>query len=301
MTEKLKLPENVSLIKKIMLTSNLIWDDKLSLPQINNWLSNFTGEVFSIEKEKHLALWLLSNFVYYNNKEVKHLCKILYSDFIHSEAIFYNNLGLSRADLIKKIIQETKFLNLGKSGESGGLISYYFRTESDISVNDFLTDIKDVEETTSHIVFVDDVTLSGSQASRKINTELKKINFSGRISNLTMIASTNAIQKLNSSNISVISSVTLSDRNQAFNENSNVFSFYPDIREDSKKMAEHYGNKIYNEHPLGWKDGQYLFGFAYNTPNNTLPIFWSKTKGWIPIVKRTEKNYEETAYDRVFI
>jgi len=42
---------------------------------------------------------------------------------------------------------------------------------------------------------------------------------------------------------------------------------------------------------LGHSNGQYAFGFYYNTPNNTLPLFWSDQNGWIPIMKRYDKVY----------
>ena len=42
--------------------------------------------------------------------------------------------------------------------------------------------------------------------------------------------------------------------------------------------------------PLGFADGQYLFGLSYNTPDNTLPIFWGKAEGWQPLFTRYHKN-----------
>ena len=36
-------------------------------------------------------------------------------------------------------------------------------------------------------------------------------------------------------------------------------------------------------------NGQYCFGFSYNIPNNSLPIFWSSSNGWKPIFYRKEK------------
>ena len=44
-------------------------------------------------------------------------------------------------------------------------------------------------------------------------------------------------------------------------------------------------------HPLGFADGQHLFGFYYNTPDNTLPIFWCKSPNWSPAFVRYGKVY----------
>ena len=54
-------------------------------------------------------------------------------------------------------------------------------------------------------------------------------------------------------------------------------------------MVEGYGKKIEPKKALGHMDGQYCFGFSYNIPNNSLPIFWSSSNGWNPIFCRKEK------------
>jgi hypothetical protein len=70
-----------------------------------------------------------------------------------------------------------------------------------------------------------------------------------------------------------------------------VFVNHPEHRENCKTLAEAYGTELEPSHPLGYGDGQYAFGFYYNTPDNTLPIFWSETAGWFPVMKRYEKIY----------
>jgi len=57
------------------------------------------------------------------------------------------------------------------------------------------------------------------------------------------------------------------------------------------KMAEEYGLRLKPDVPLGYANGQYTFGFFYNTPDNTLPLFWSSNAQWIPLMKRYEKIY----------
>ncbi|MDD4494870.1 MAG: hypothetical protein PHV32_11100 [Eubacteriales bacterium] len=78
----------------------------------------------------------------------------------------------------------------------------------------------------------------------------------------------------------------------------------------AKLMSEHYGIKILSNHvdlknhPLGFDDGQQMFGFYYNTPDNSLPIFWCNLDGWIPAFRRYDKLYNREAmkYDEsVFI
>src|SRR5580658_8309513 len=78
-----QFPSKDDLIKQIMHISATVWKNQLTGKDINNWLSNFTGQVFSVEEEHIIALWLLTHFVYYNEDEVRHLCKVLFKDFLH--------------------------------------------------------------------------------------------------------------------------------------------------------------------------------------------------------------------------
>lgn len=72
-------PDSVTLKNNIQDTVTYSW----ALPNfteynISSWLNNFQGEVFPKEDEERIALWLLSNYTHYNEKEVEHLCKTLY-------------------------------------------------------------------------------------------------------------------------------------------------------------------------------------------------------------------------------
>ena len=64
------------------------------------------------------------------------------------------------------------------------------------------------------------------------------------------------------------------------------------------KMSEYYGKKIMaifsdiymKEFPLGYNHDQQMLGFYYNTPDNTLPIFWCD-ENWISVFLRYNKIY----------
>ena len=91
--------------------------------------------------------------------------------------------------------------------------------------------------------------------------------------------------------ITVISCIKLDERCRCFSNESNVFVNHPSHRDKCKVMAEAYGTKLKPDHPLGYSDGQYAFGFHYNTPDNTLPLFWSEREDWKPVMKRYDKIY----------
>ncbi|MGB2867390.1 MAG: hypothetical protein WBD36_02975, partial [Bacteroidota bacterium] len=76
-----------------------------------------------------------------------------------------------------------------------------------------------------------------------------------------------------------------------FDKQSAAFNGFGQHREVARRMTEHYGVKIEPKRPLGYQDSQLLIGFFYNTPDNSLPIFWSSKNNWKPVFKRYDKNY----------
>ena len=121
-----------------MLTSEIVWKHKFTDQEIETWLSNFNGKVFGKSYEKELALWLLANFVYFNEDEVRHLCKILYRDFIHEMLLAKKNSVSNIENSIKEILNTSRFYNLGRPGESGAYVLYYFRQGNDLPLNNFI-------------------------------------------------------------------------------------------------------------------------------------------------------------------
>lgn len=272
----------MSILKKVFEKS---WKVDLDIEDISIWLRNFTGKFFDVEEERRLALWLLCNFTYYNDTEINYLCSILFKKFIHA---LMTDFGLKSSEEVEACISKLKFTSIGRASESGGVILYHFRQEAHLSTDCFIfpTAIKATES--DIIVCIDDVMISGGTAQRffyanQNDLEGKKIYY------LTLLLSDEARLKLNSLNIKVISCSVLDERNQAFSEESLCFFKYPTLKDPAKIIAEGYGKLIEPKKALGHRDGQYCFGFSYNIPNNSLPIFWSSSNGWVPIFYRKEK------------
>jgi len=297
-------PSNDDMIKQIMLTSSIIWKRELNKKDVESWLSNFKGEVFSIEKERKLALWLLLNFVYYNTDEVKHLCNTLYNDFIHAilEKEHFKN-GKEVKKYYDKVLSSTRFFDLGRKSESSGFVLYFFRQENQLPIENFISDPKNLNGDVKNIVYVDDVTLSkgtNNQARKYLDKDRERYEFDDKnIFLITFIATKQSKEILEKVGYKVISCITLGKENKCFSSESIVFHQFPEHKDDCMELASHYGKQIYSAHPLGWKDGQYMFGFFYNTPNNTLPIFWCENNGWKPILKRYQKKYTTQEYAKL--
>ncbi len=290
MNNNINMPEDFpsmeTLMDKIQDTLAFSWSIKdFNECNIQSWLNNFTGEVLPVDIEKRIALWLLRNYTYYNQKEIEHLCKDLYKRYIH---LIATSEHLDKKGLLKKM-KNLCYLPLGSASESGGLIAYEFRKQAKIGIDRFFYPTTDMDDFYGSIIaFIDDVTLSATQAKKPIEEFMHK-NKLDSVYLLTLIASNQAIMELNKVNIKTVACIEIDDRDKCFSGNSIAFYKYPSLLKPAKEMCAHYGQKIYPCYPLGYMDGQYLFGFYYNTPNNSLPIFWSSANQWQPIFERKGK------------
>lgn len=297
-----EIPTLDQLMDLIELKNRTVWDRYFERRHVESWLDNFKGDICERDYERRLALWLLLNFVYYNYEEVRHLCLILFKKYIHKRLIESNGGGSTMNERIASVLRKVQFAQLGFPSESSGCLLYYFRQENDLSIGNFHKYFKpekdkSKEQETEEIAFIDDNTLSGRQADSYIGIQGKNDELANKkISLLTFIASYEAIERLEKKNIEVFSCIKLGERDKCFSTDSIVFRDFPSCRNEAKKISEHYGSKICPDIPLGYSDGQCLFGFFYNTPDNTLPIFWGEKEGWQPILIRHDKKYSK-GYD----
>lgn len=277
-------PDKPQMLSILLKTIEKSWKTEIDITKINLWLDNFTGLVYDAEDEKRLALWLLCNYTYYSPNDINHLCKILYNKFVHDLII---REKLETKEQIEAELKTVCFSSIGSASESGGLLLYHFRQEANLSIDRFFypTSIDSTENNT--LVLIDDATLSGGTGLRNFYDKLANIPHK-YIYYLTIIASEDAVKRLQEKGIVVIYCALVDERNKCFSGKSMVFHRYPSLTEITKDMVKRYGEMIEPDKPLGYKDGQYSFGFYYNTPNNSLPIFWS-TENWYPIFARKEK------------
>ena len=160
----MKIPSSEELKKQIMTTIDVSWRNGLQLSTIDSWLKNFTGEALEdIDIEQNLALWLLYNFTYFNEEEIKHLCKLMLRKYLHTVL-----KGAEKVDIneITNILKKSRFIPLGRYSESGAYVLYLFRQENDLPVDFF--EIGNEICNGQKVVCIDDMTLSGNQALKKI-------------------------------------------------------------------------------------------------------------------------------------
>lgn len=293
-----------TLFENIINTSNASWDGVVDVIKVKKWLNNFKGDALGNEDvERLIALWLLSNFTYYTESDLKVLCRDGYNRFIHEVMCGQQSLAENATSVIIQILKETYFVGLGNPGESGMHILYYFRQANNIPNQCFKYNKK---KRYKNMVLIDDMTISGDQALDYIS-ETNVI--ADNIYCIFMFATSTATKKIekqktkNREKARIITTTFLDDRDRTFSEDSYAFtkSELKWVKPIAKVMCEYYGKKIVpvnmRNAPLGYNDGQFLIGFSHNIPDNTLPIFWSGENGWYPLFKRAHKIYRFEDYN----
>lgn len=289
--------------EKVLDISRVAWDKRIEKTKLDEWLKNFNGKALNdSKKEKYIALWIMLHFTFYTEKEVRYLNRCLFDEYLHKKLLEYE---LDRIFVDKTIVQKIShiaessiFLPLGCLSESGAFIVYYFRQVNKLPVSMF--DIK-LDNQYENIVYIDDVTVSGNQAYKNIKAynNIKKLNNIEGFNKantkeylLTMIATDDSIEYFEDKlkNINLIYVEKIDQRSKVFSDTSFAFSSEQSLKmkEDAKIMCKKYGSLLDND-PYGFENGQYLFGFFYNVPNNTLPILWGNKNNWMPAFERYPK------------
>jgi hypothetical protein len=302
---------------KIKALNETIWESKAPNPKVKQWLDNFSGKSGEKYGEQVHALYLLSHFIYFGEKEIRELLRSLYRDLFKYPII--KDIRERNRDTLDSLLVErefdkelkaTRFLGLGNPAESGTHLLYYFRQENALPENLFIHgheifkrygDTGNLELRSNIVkryVFIDDLCSSGSQASRyskELLEDLKELKPDVKIMYYPLFGLQKGLGKLKNTKFDSVEAVFMLD------DSFKIFSvcsryFITDEKYISKefahKMCEKYGDQIFPSHPLGYKKNQLLLGFHHNIPNNTLPIIWSEgttKKEWSPIFRRYQK------------
>lgn len=322
------LPIYDRLLKKIYAYYQTIWREKWKEGVDTEWLSNFVNPDSDVQYNERLnMLYLLSKFMYFGNDEMRQLLFSLYRDLFKYPIIEQiretNGDSLDFAFIKKEFEKEllyTRFLGVGNPSESGVHMLYYFRQESKLSkryfinsseifstrkVSEELADGKKREYLETELsnadikryVFIDDFCGSGSQAKGYLKDTVENLKFKNPdiIVNYFMLFGTeegiDEVRKLGIFN-DVKAVFTIDESFKTFSHKSRYFLNTPDTaieKSFSHSVAFQYGSILCNS-PLGFGNCQLLLGLFHNTPDNSLPIFWSDTN-WRPIFKRFHKIY----------
>jgi hypothetical protein len=308
------------LYEKLITLNERLWNGRATRPAIDLWLENF-ADVGGDERLQ--ALYLLSQFIYFADREVRELLRALYRDLYRYpiiEELRRQNGDTTDAQFLDSEFQDelarTRFLGIGNPAESGTHLLYFFRQENRIARTRFASvpelfdralndpDVALADPTVTRIVFVDDFCGSGSQAitySRGVLKVLRDVEARDglhlRISYLVLVGMASGLQHVRDHTLfdEAAAVFELDWTYKSLDPGSRHFENpVPGVtRERAREVAHRYGVVLSPDHPLGWEDGQLLLGFHHNVPDNTLPIIWwdEDQPPWRPIIRRYPKIY----------
>lgn len=312
--------------ERIQILNSTIWENRILKTKVDNWLQNF-----SQEEEKVMALYLLSEFMYFGDSQMRVLLKSLYRDLFRYPIIevirksLADTLDSNAIELkFSEELKNTRFIGIGNPSESGAHLLYFFRQENNLSKRNFIQ--TDEINTAANIdvqrvVFLDDFCGSGSQVKRDKGltdfvTYLKTTRPGVKIDYLMLVGTEVGIANIAKTSLfdNVNAVIQLDNSFKVFESNSRYFMDVdlPFVLDEVKKFASEYGSILIaklcevegitipaqiavcaSNNALGFGNCQLLVGFHHNTPDNTLPIIWydEKNHTWNPIFKRYNKKY----------
>ena len=297
------------LLTKIKAFNDTIWENKAKESQIYAWLANFESPANGTEDERKLhALYLLSQFMYFGVRQIRELMRVLYRDLYKYplvQQIRENNGDTTDVKMINRkftdALERTRFLGVGNPSESGNHLLYYLRQENELHAECF-TNGSDIlkNRNVDRYVFVDDFCGSGHQARdylTKIVGPIKAFDSTVKVFYFVLFATPEGMNLIrNNTQCDDVQCIfELDDSFRCFSCASRYFpsSEQPTIiAQFAEEMCRRYGRLLKPAAPLGYDNCQLLIGFQHNTPDNTLPIFWSAGSTgnpWKPIFKRYTK------------
>ncbi|MDO8873583.1 MAG: hypothetical protein Q7V05_12780 [Methanoregula sp.] len=274
-----------------------IWENKTCKDDIEEWINNFNPQK-KIDVRK-MAIDLLLGFIYYNEAEIRYLCKHAFSEFKRQKMKEEIKKGLSIKDAEQYFTNSVSKINfIGKSGDSTAYIAYIFRQVNGLIQKNFINSIDEISSDANTLIIVDDIVGSGNSVIN-FHKSLQEARIFEKhpdikIYYLSLIMTEGGLKKIISidPDFKLIYSELLSKNYKAFSENTCILADYSTMdREIAKLVCKKIGNFLEGEmYELGFLGSELLIGFHHNIPNNTLPLIWSNKHDWIPLFKRWEKN-----------
>lgn len=314
-----------SLRRRITVLNSALWEGRVSWPLVERWLENFDGRSgHTSEVERLHALYLLAQFLYYGSTEIRVLLRAQYRDLflipliqeVRKASGDTRDLDVIRARLSDEL-NRTRFLGVGNPSESGVHLLYFFRQENGLTKSIFLDNAEITErfvdpggvvsrqlQDTSirRYIFLDDVCGSGDTAlkySRNILQDIRALDPEIEFSYFSIFGTAAGMSNVRTNTLFNARSAALIELDASYRCLSNDSRYLRVVPEHVSEatvrdVALHYGNLLAPGHAGGFEDGQMLFGFHHNTPDNTLPIIWREVANgspipWTPIFRRYPK------------
>ncbi|HEY5587463.1 MAG TPA: hypothetical protein VIK86_00745, partial [Candidatus Paceibacterota bacterium] len=223
---------NENLKERIYTLNKTIWENKINGQKITNWLNNF-----ETDEEKSIALYLLSEFMYFGDIQLKVLLKTLYRDLFRYPII--NQIRIDNAHTLDsniiepeyhKILYNTRFFSIGNPSASSAHLMYYFRQENNLPTCPLFDENGIDYSKLKYVIFIDDFCGTGSQVTSdvelitKIN-QIRATNSNIVISYFMLVGTTHGIQNIILSKLfdKVEAVIEIDDTFKCFSPDSRLF------------------------------------------------------------------------------
>lgn len=247
--------------------------------RIDEWLKAFP------EEEHAFLLELLAEFYYYSEERIK-------KNVVELNCRFLKNFeGDINEVVYTKIIKEQGI------AFSDVLFTTFWLQNSISNAENNIIGLLEEEQVPKTIVVVDDYSGTGKTLIKTINTMLqineavKDVKFYF----LTLHMTNRSVIQINeyARNVGLdITLVSLDYTDETFKKN----YIYNDIDAESKKRNYSEickSKKVKEDYILGYEDVSSLVAFHYNTPNNTLGLFWQDLAEFAALFPRKRKRRTE--------
>lgn len=246
------------------------FNHRISTRNIYDWLQNFK------EAEVDDALTILSHVDYYTEEDI------------------INTLRCCIEPYIKKNLHFVPIGTAGKSGQSmvyviQGIMKSYRPKQFHYYTS--VDELKGTTLTNKDVVFlVDDVIGSGKTfcdfvKAHHIVGSLLSVGAKAEVILLAVVISQKGKERLAMKfpRLGMLGE----EKPMAFSHYRSCFGSHYKMK-PYREMAFKYGKRLTGKktNALGYDNSQQLIVFSHSIPNNSLPIFWSTAKGWIPLVPR---------------
>jgi len=307
---------------RILTLTDWAWEGYPLWNDISNWLQNFKGLTGNtVEQEQIHALFILSEFLYFGNKQIRALLHALFRDHFLIpliQKIRENNNNTRDIKKIKYILKneigKTRFLGIGNPSESGTHLLYFFRQENGLppaffwDISNILKIIKDsdgkyITEITNpkiiRYVFIDDMCGTGDTTinfSKNILSKIKEKDDRIEFYYLALFGTVSGLEKIRRNTVFKENSLAIFELDSSYqllSKKSRYIENCPELIDKKiiSQIVTHYGIKLWKEFPYGYGNNQLILGMHHNIPNNTIPIIWYEDENntWKPIFKRYVK------------
>ncbi len=296
---------------RIRALSEAVWEGRAKEQVVKDWLNGFVGEVCDAEIERYYALYLLHQFIYFGQAEIDALLYSMFRSHIlypQVQQCLGQNPSLDDDEIkhaLEEAVAKMRIIPVGDVSESAAMLSYRLRQiaglppEAIRTMGEVLDQLHTDKSSITHVVLTDDFLGTGDQLCEKHNDQVQQLASLGvRVDYVALVGMQRGLDKVRSGRLfDNVNAVVILDHSYSLSCSPCIHmnelddDCPPLSSAECLRVIRHYGDHLFRGHPMGYKNCGVMVGFNHNTPDNSVPIFWvrSKPHHWTPIFERHSK------------